>query len=231
MKKKVLIIACHPDDEILGCGGFLDKYKNQYKFKVIFLAEGSSWRYKDKVKYEFNINRDIASRQNSAIKALKLFSISDVSFFNHACGQLNKVPQTILNKIIEDQIQIFRPNIIFTHSNKDLNLDHQTIVKSVLVATRPTSIKNIISEIYSFEILSSTEWNFYYKKKSFNPNYFIDITSTIDKKIKAAKAYKNEINAWPHPRSIKGIKNLAKYRGQSVGLKYAEAFYLLRDIA
>ena len=102
MKKKVLIIACHPDDEILGCGGFLDKYKNQYKFKVIFLAEGSSCRYKDKVKYELNINRDIASRQNSAIKALKLFSISDVSFFNHACGQLNKVPQTILNKIIEN---------------------------------------------------------------------------------------------------------------------------------
>ena len=227
MKKKVLIIACHPDDEILGCGGFLDKYKNQYKFKVIFLAEGSSWRYKDKVKYEFNINRDIASRQNSAIKALKLFSISDVSFFNHACGQLNKVPQTILNKIIEDQIQIFRPNIIFTHSNKDLNLDHQTIVKSVLVATRPTSIKNIISEIYSFEILSSTEWNFLNK---FKPNYFVSMSKkNILNKWNALKCYKSEIQKKPHPRSLFGIETLAKYRGLQCGSNFAESYEIIRS--
>ena len=227
MKKKVLIIACHPDDEILGCGGFLDKYKNQYKFKVIFLAEGSSCRYKDKVKYEFNINRDIASRQNSAIKALKLFSISDVSFFNHACGQLNKVPQTILNKIIEDQIQIFRPNIIFTHSNKDLNLDHQTIVKSVLVATRPTSIKNIVSEIYSFEILSSTEWNFLNK---FKPNYFVSMSKkNILNKWNALKCYKSEIQKKPHPRSLFGIETLAKYRGLQCGSNFAESYEIIRS--
>ena len=227
MKKKVLIIACHPDDEILGCGGFLDKYKNQYKFKVIFLAEGSSCRYKDKVKYELNINRDIASRQNSAIKALKLFSISDVSFFNHACGQLNKVPQTILNKIIEDQIQIFRPNIIFTHSNKDLNLDHQTIVKSVLVATRPTSIKNIISEIYSFEILSSTEWNFLNK---FKPNYFVSMSKkNILNKWNALKCYKSEIQKKPHPRSLFGIETLAKYRGLQCGSNFAESYEIIRS--
>jgi LmbE family N-acetylglucosaminyl deacetylase len=227
MKKKVLIIACHPDDEILGCGGFLDKYKNQYKFKVIFLAEGSSCRYKDKVKYELNINRDIASRQNSAIKALKLFSISDVSFFNHACGQLNKVPQTILNKIIEDQIQIFRPNIVFTHSNKDLNLDHQTIVKSVLVATRPTSIKNIISEIYSFEILSSTEWNFLNK---FKPNYFVSMSKkNILNKWNALKCYKSEIQKKPHPRSLFGIETLAKYRGLQCGSNFAESYEIIRS--
>ena len=227
MKKKVLIIGCHPDDEILGCGGFLDKYKNQYKFKVIFLAEGSSCRYKDKVKYELNINRDIASRQNSAIKALKLFSISDVSFFNHACGQLNKVPQTILNKIIEDQIQIFRPNIIFTHSNKDLNLDHQTIVKSVLVATRPTSIKNIVSEIYSFEILSSTEWNFLNK---FKPNYFVSMSKkNILNKWNALKCYKSEIQKKPHPRSLFGIETLAKYRGLQCGSNFAESYEIIRS--
>ncbi len=227
MKKKVLIIACHPDDEILGCGGFLDKYKNQYKFKVIFLAEGSSCRYKDKVKYEVNINRDIASRQNSAIKALKFFSISDISFFNHVCGQLNKVPQTILNKIIEDQIKIFRPNIIFTHSNKDLNLDHQTIVKSVLVATRPTSIKDIVSEIYSFEILSSTEWNFLNK---FKPNYFVSMSKkNILNKWNALKCYKSEIQKKPHPRSLFGIETLAKYRGLQCGSNFAESYEIIRS--
>ena len=226
MKRKILVIACHPDDEVLGCGAFLDKYKNQYKFKVIFLAEGSSCRYKDKIKNKIRIDRDINDRKKSAIKALKLFSISNISFFNHACGQLNKVPQTTLNKIIENEIKIFKPNIIFTHSNKDLNLDHQTIMKSVLVATRPTIIKNIVSEIYSFEILSSTEWNFVNK---FKPNYFIKISKkNLAKKWEALKCYKSETQKKPHPRSFFGVETLAKYRGMQCGSDYAESYELIR---
>lgn len=227
MKKKVLIIACHPDDEILGCGGFLDRYKKVYSFKVIFLAEGSSCRYENKIKNQKKIEKDISSRQKSAKEALKLFSISDVLFFNHICGQLNKVPQTKLNKIIENQIKIFKPDIIFTHSNKDLNLDHQTIVKSVLVATRPTIIKNIVNEIYSFEILSSTEWNFVNK---FQPNYFIKLTKkNILQKWKALKCYKSEIQKKPHPRSLFGIETLAKYRGLQSGSNYAESYEIIRN--
>ena len=227
MKKKVLIIACHPDDEILGCGGFLDKYKKKYSFKVIFFAEGSSCRYENKTKNQKKIEKDIISRQKSAKKALKLFSISDVLFFNNTCGQLNKIPQTKLNKIIESQIKIYKPDIIFTHSNKDLNLDHQTIVKSVLVATRPTKIKNIVNEIYSFEILSSTEWNFVNK---FQPNYFIKLTKkNILQKWKALQCYKSEIQKKPHPRSLFGIETLAKYRGLQSGSNYAESYEIIRN--
>ena len=200
MKKKILVIACHPDDEVLGCGGYLDKYKDKYKFKVIFLAEGSSCRYKDKIKNKIQIDRDISSRKKSALKALKIFSINNVSFFNHACGQLNKVPQIKINRIIEKEIKDFKPNIIFTHSNKDLNLDHQTIFKSVLVATRPTIIKNIVNEIYSFEILSSTEWNY---SNKFKPNYFIELSKkNLMSKWKALKCYKTEIQKKPYPRSF-----------------------------
>ncbi len=210
----------------MGCGAFFDKYKNQYKFKVIFLAEGSSCRYKDKIRNKLKIYKDINSRQKSAKKALKLFSISDILFFNHTCGQLNKIPQTTLNKIIEKEIKYFKPNIIFTHTNKDLNLDHQTIMKSVLVATRPTIIKNIVSEIYSFEILSSTEWNFVNK---FNPNYFIKISkNNIAKKWQALKCYRSEVQKKPHPRSFFGIETLAKYRGLQCGSIYAESYELIR---
>lgn len=226
MKKKILVIACHPDDETLGCGGYFDKYKDRYKFKVIFLAEGSSCRYKDKIKKKIKIDRDIAIRRKSALKALKLFSINDISFYNHACGQLNKVPQTKINKIIEDEIKDFKPNIIFTHSNKDLNLDHQTIFKSVLVATRPTVIKNIVNEVYSFEILSSTEWNY---SNKFQPNYFIKISKkNLMKKWKALKCYKTEIQKKPYPRSFFGIETLAKYRGLQCGSIYAEGYELIR---
>lgn len=226
MKKKILVIACHPDDEILGCGGYFDKYKSRYKFKIIFLAEGSSCRYKDKVKNKVKIDRDIAIRRNSALKALKLFSINDISFHNNTCGQLNKVPQTKINRIIENEIKDFKPNIIFTHSNKDLNLDHQTIFKSVLVATRPTIIKNIVNEVYSFEILSSTEWNY---SKNFRPNYFIKISKkNLMNKWKALKCYKTEIQKKPYPRSLFGIETLAKYRGLQSGSIYAEGYELIR---
>jgi len=226
MKKKVLIIAAHPDDEILGCGGYLAKYKKNTKFKIIFLAEGSSCRYKDKTKDKKNIVKDINIRKKSAIKALKLFSIKDISFFDYACGQLNKVPQTNINKIIETEIKNFKPNIIFTHSNKDLNLDHQTIFKSVLVATRPTIIKNIVNEIYSFEILSSTEWNY---SNKFQPNYFIKINKkNLMKKWEALRCYKSEIRKKPHPRSLFGLESLAKYRGVQCGSIYAEGYELIR---
>ena len=226
MKKKILVIACHPDDETLGCGGYFDKYKSRYKFKVIFLAEGSSCRYKDKIKDKIKIDKDIATRKKSALKALKLFSIKNVLFFNHNCGQLNKVPQTKINKIIENEIKDFKPNIIFTHSNKDLNLDHQTIFKSVLVATRPTVIKNIVNEIYSFEILSSTEWNY---SNKFQPNYFIELSkNNLMKKWRALKYYKTEIQKKPYPRSFFGIESLAKYRGLQSGSIYAEGYELIR---
>lgn len=226
MKKKILIIACHPDDETLGCGGYFDKYKNKYKFKVIFLAEGSSCRYKDKKKYQSKIEKDILTRKKSALKALNLFSINKVTFYNHTCGQLNKVPQTKINKILEKEIKIFKPNIIFTHSGKDLNLDHQTIFKSVLVATRPTKIQNIVDEIYSFEILSSTEWNY---SNKFQPNYFVELSKkNLMKKWRALRFYKSETQKKPHPRSLFGIESLAKYRGLQSGSIYAEAYELIR---
>jgi len=226
MKKKVLIVACHPDDDILGCGGYFDKFKNKYNFKILFLAEGSSCRYEDKTKYKVKIQKDILFRKKCALKALKIFSITNISFFDHTCGQLNKVPQINLNKIIENEINDFKPNIILTHSNKDLNLDHKIISDSVMVATRPTKIKNIVNEIYSFEILSSTHWNF---QNSFKPKYFIELSkANIMNKWKALKCYSSEILKKPYPRSFYGIETLAKFRGMQCGSIYAEGFELIR---
>jgi LmbE family N-acetylglucosaminyl deacetylase len=223
-KKKILVVAAHPDDELLGCGGSLIKLsKKKYEIFALFFTDGVSARDKKNKKI-------ILNRKNNSLKSLKIMGVKNTKFLSYPDNNLDKVSLIKIVKEIENVIFKFKPETIFTHSNVDLNIDHEIISRAVVTASRPKpnfSVKMILL----FETLSSTEWNFYYKKKSFNPNYFIDITSTIDKKIKAAKAYKNEINAWPHPRSIKGIKNLAKYRGQSVGLKYAEAFYLLRHIA
>ena len=169
-------------------------------------------------------------RKQNSLNALKILGVKKTKFLSYPDNSLDKVPLIKITKEIESIIEKFKPHTIFTHSNVDLNIDHEIVSRAVITATRPKPnycVKNILL----FETLSSTEWNFNFKKKSFNPNFFIDISKNIDTKIKAAKKYKKEINTWPNPRSINGIKNLAKYRGQSVGVKYAEAFYLVRKIS
>ena len=148
--------------------------------------------------------------------------------YNNVCGRLHKVPQIKLNQIIENEIKKFKPNTIFTHSDKDLNSDHKVIFKSVMIETRPKIIKNIVTSIYTFEILSSTEWNF---SSNFKPNYFINLNKLqLLKKWKAIKIYKSEIRNKPHPRSLFGVETLAKYWGMQSGNLYAEGFELVRKL-
>ena len=222
--KKVLVVAAHPDDELLGCGGTLIKLaKKNCKIFTLFFTDGISARGS-------KFSKKVNNRKNEALKSLKIMGVHSSKFLSYPDNGLDTVPLIKIIREIEQIIIKFKPDTILTHSNVDLNIDHEIVSRAVVTASRPKPnfcVKNILL----FETLSSTEWNFNLKKKTFNPNYFIDITLTIKKKIKAAKAYKNEINSWPHPRSIKGIKNLASYRGQSVGLKYAEAFYLLRYVS
>ena len=121
-------------------------------------------------------------------------------------------------------IDKLKPEIIFTHSNSDLNIDHKITNQSVITACRPQ--KNLsVKELYFFEILSSTEWNFSDSESYFKPNYFIDISKSINKKIEALKKYKKEIRKWPHPRSLEGARVLSQYRGMASNVTHAEAFF------
>ena len=122
-----------------------------------------------------------------------------------------------------------KPNIIYTHSNSDLNVDHRKISEATLVAFRPQPTETW-KEIRFFEIPSSTEYSDGLNFDDFKPNLFINIKSTLKKKIKALKAYSSELRNYPHPRSIKGIKILAQYRGIQNGLEYAEAFRVVKKI-
>ena len=176
------------------------------------------------------IHRDTKmKRKKNSEKAAKILGIKSCIYNSFPDNQLDKVPLLQIIQIIEVQIKKIKPDLIFTHFENDLNLDHQIINRAVVTATRPKpNLK--LKKILLFETLSSTEWKFSNKTKVFNPNYFVDISKTINHKIKSIKCYKKEIFKWPHPRSEKGVKTLAMYRGQSVGLKFAEAFQLLRNI-
>lgn len=225
--KKILVVAAHPDDELLGCGGTLLYFKNKgYKIKIIFLSDGESSRDLNK----FKIKKLIQKRENQAELVSKKYKFARPIFGNFPDNKLDTVPFLEIVKFVEKEINNFKPEIIFTHFENDLNIDHQLTFKSVITATRPLS-KTFVKKIYSFEIPSSTEFNFTRnKKKIFNPNYFVDISKFVHKKNNLLKIYKSELRSWPHPRSIKAINNLSKYRGSQIGIKYAEAFISIREL-
>ena len=223
--KKFLIVVAHPDDDVLGCGGTLKKLSKLNKnVKVIFIAEGSSCRFKNHKKFEKKIQEKIKERENFGKLALLDLGIKNSKFYNLTCGKLNKYPITEVAKIVEDEIAKFNPEVLLTHSNFDVNLDHRTVYQACLQSTRPTK-KRKIKALISFEVLSSTEWKY---NKVFEPNLFINIEKEIKYKIKAMKRYKTEMSIFPHPRSMMGINTLAKYRGIQSQNKFAEAFKIIR---
>ena len=228
MREKVLIIVAHPDDEVLGCGGYISKYKNSKDFRVIFIGEGTSCRY-DNYNLNDEIRNKILKRQKQSIKSLKFLGIKKFQYYNLPCGRFDSVDIIDINKIIEKEISKFKPNIILTHSINDCNNDHRIINRSVMMSTRPSNSNMFLSEIKTFEILSSTEWNF---ESQFNPNFFEILSQkNINEKIKAFYYYESEIQTKDMPRTKDGITTLAKSRGKIVNSKFAEAYKLIRKLS
>jgi len=223
---KILIVVAHPDDEVLGCGGTIAKYiKNGSKAYCLFLGRGKSSRLEKEKNNIVKKEQDILEKE--AQKAAKILGISKVFFENFPDQKYDTVSFLDIVKSIERVKNKIKPDIIFTHHQGDLNLDHQITFKAALTACRPLK-KETVREIYSFEVPSSTEWGTPKRKNYFVPNVFIDISDTFSKKVRALKAYKSELREYPYPRSLKGIKVFSQKRGMEVGLKYAEAFELIR---
>ncbi len=227
MKKnnKILIVAAHPDDEILGCGGTIARLvKEGYKASILILGEGVTSR--DQKRDTKKRENELARIKQDIVRANKIIGISDTHIFNLPDNRFDSVDMLDIVKIIEKVKNRIKPDIIFTHYKDDLNIDHQITFQAVLTATRPDQ-KESVKEIYSFEIPSSTEWSY---PLSFLPNVFYDISETIDVKLRALEEYKTELREYPHPRSLEGVKLIAKNWGMKVGLEYAEAFKCVRMI-
>lgn len=223
--KSILVIAAHPDDEILGCGGTIARLnKEGYKITTLILGEGISSR--DDVRGVKKRKVDILKLKGEAKRANTILGVKEVFFHDFPDNRFDTVSFLDIVKAIEKIKNNIKPGIIFTHYGKDLNIDHQITYRAVITATRPVK-EETVKEIYSFEILSSTEWNY---PPSFSPNIFYDISKTIDTKIKALEEYKTELREYPHPRSLEGVELNAKYWGMKVGLNYTEAFKCVRII-
>ncbi len=219
--KKILIISAHPDDEILGCGGLIARIKKTNKIQIVFLTDGVSSRKKDK--------KNINIRKKETLKLFNYLKINKPIFFNFNDNQLDSESLLDIVKKIESVIKTFKPNIVFTHYENCLNIDHQIAYKATITACRPLKKYNFIEQIISYEVPSSTEWMIS-NKFIFKPNIYLNISKQIDDKIKYLKFYKSELKKYPHSRSIKGIKTVASFRGIASGCKYAEAYILIKKI-
>jgi N-acetylglucosamine malate deacetylase 1 len=210
---KILIIAAHPDDEVLGMGGTIKKLSDKNQVNLCVVSEGATAQYIDK--------KMIQTRQESCKKSSKILGIKNITFLDFPDMRLDTIPHLEINKSLEEIIMKMKPEIVFTTPSNDLNKDHKIVFESTLVSTRPFS--SSVKEILSYELPGIT-------KTPFFPNRYVNITKEISHKIKAFKMYKSEIEDFPHPRSIKAIENLSIQRGIESGLKNAEAFQIIKSV-
>ena len=204
----VLIIAAHPDDEILGMGGTILKHTSQKdNVTIVYMATGITARRSSneiKSNEEKKFQKKILELRKDSLKAANLLNVV---------------------KAIEKEIKYVKPERVYTNHYGDLNVDHQIVSNATLTACRP--LNGPVKEILSFEVLSSTEWSY---PNVFKPNYFVNIKKQLKKKIQAMEQFKDEIRDFPHPRSSKNIEFVAGRWGTVAGLEAAEAFEIIRKI-
>lgn len=222
MAKTILVVAAHPDDEVLGCGGTIARHVAEGDaVHVIFMADGVGSR-KGKLKREMN-ERNLAKTQ-----ALKILGVSSSHSLDFPDNYMDSMPLLDIVQPLERLICEIQPRTIYTHHHGDLNVDHRITHRAVMTACRPLPGSSI-REILTFEVMSSTEWSDA-GQQAFDPNVFVDISEHWPKKLQAIEAYALEMRPAPHSRSIGHLETLARHRGACVGMERAEGFRLIRGL-
>lgn len=223
----VLVIAAHPDDEILGCGGTVARLvADGHDVQFAVLGEGITSRHPQRSDADA---RQLTALHQQAHAAAAKLGVKSVMLHKLPDNRLDTVPLLDIVKLVEDLVDRTKPEVIYTHHAGDLNVDHGVIHRAVLTATRPVAGQPVL-DIYAFEVPSSTEWAFQRIEPFFRPNVFVDITQSIDVKIAAMECYQTESRPFPHPRSPEALRAIAARWGSVVGCPAAEAFELVRSV-
>lgn len=224
--KTILVVAAHPDDEILGCGGTIAKHSSEGDIvHVLIVAEGITSRSLQKDKADA-----IKKLHNTSKKAAKILGAKPPKMANFPDNKLDTVALLDIIQVIEKHVKDIQPDILYTHHGSDLNIDHRRVYEAVITATRPIPGNCYPESIYTFETVSSTEWSTPVTGQPFVPNYFVNISGSFNKKMKALACYESEMRAFPHARSMENIEALATLRGATIGVRYAESFSVVRNI-
>lgn len=225
---RVLVVAAHPDDEVLGCGGTMARHADeQHEVHVAILGEGISSRYASR---DAAPSAGIEKLQADARTAAATLGARAVSFGGLADNRFDQVALLDIVKIVERWIQEYRPDAIYTHHPGDLNVDHGLTFRAVLTATRPGASGAPVADLYAFEVPSSTDWAFDRIAPAFRPSVFVDISPGLDRKIAAMQCYESERRDAPHPRAPEILRATAARWGSVAGMRYAEAFELIRSL-
>ncbi len=224
---KVLVVAAHPDDEVLGCGGTIARLAREgHEIYLSIVAEGMTSRSASRAASD---PVQVESLHARAREAAKLLGVKETFLHSLPDNRLDSVPLLEVIKIVEALVAQTSPERIYTHHPGDLNIDHQVVSRAVLTATRPIP-GCPVREIYQFEVPSSTEWAFQVGGDSFRPNTFFDISQTLELKLQAMACYESEVRPFPHPRSPEALRAIGQRWGTVVGRSAAEAFQLVRAI-
>ena len=222
MNKKILVVAAHADDEVLGCGGTIARHVEEGDHvNVVFMADGVASRGAD-------VSNALKRRNQARDHALKILGVKAWRALDFPDNRMDSVPLLDVVKALEIIIDNWQPTRVYTHFCSDLNVDHRVTHQAVMTACRPAPGISV-REILTFEVMSSTEWATP-GIAPFEPNVFVDISDYLPKKLEALAAYEMEMRLSPHSRSIEHIEALARHRGSSVGLKAAESFVLIRSL-
>ena len=227
MTDQIAVVAAHPDDEVLGCGGTLARLANEgCQIHILLMADGESSREGD----ERPIDPEFLSARNAAAEeACKILGCASVKALNLPDNRLDAMERLDIVKQIERFVERYKGSTVFTHHAGDVNIDHRVVHDAVIAACRPQP-EHPVKELLFFEVPSSTEWRPPGSAVTFAPNVFFNISETLILKLEALRIYKNELRDFPHSRSLKAVEALARWRGATVGVEAAEAFILGRKL-
>ena len=218
---RVLVIAAHPDDEVLGMGGTIALHTGRGDtVRVLVVTDGSSTQYPGDGAIR-------ARKEEEAQHAARELGVSDYVHLDLPDMRLDTVPHVELNGIVEEHVREHAPEVVYT-VQPDVNLDHRALFDSVAVATRPVPGQPV-RRLLTYAPTSSTEWT-PAALNWFVPNWYVDVTATLERKVAAFSRYETELREYPHPRSERAIRAAAEFHGTSCGCEYAEPFCLVRSL-
>jgi len=222
MGKRVLVVAPHPDDETLGVGGTIAKYSAQGAEVFVLMVSGHLPPLYRREDYDKTVTE--------AHVAFELLGVAKSEFLEIPATMIGDQPLHKLNGRISKIFNDFNPHIVFC-PYPDRHVDHRLVFDSVMVATRPVGVGRNIEIVAAYETLSETHWNAPHIEPNFIPNWVVDITEQIEKKMEAVKCYESQVSDFPGPRSIEAVEALSKFRGTQAGFAYGEGFHIVRMVS
>ena len=217
----VLVLAPHPDDEVLGCGGTIAKYtENGDDVYVAIVTKGREPLFSAE---------QVENVRNECLKADRFLGVKETIFMDFPAAMIENVLRYKFNEAFIQLVQKIKPDVVYIPHRGDMQLDHKMVVDAAMVALRP-KYQHVVKKIYAYETLSETGWDIPNVTNEFIPNVYNNISKFMDKKIEAMQMFKTQLSAYPAARSLRAVEALAMYRGATVNMNAAEAFYIVREL-